>query len=173
MKRFSQKVFRDLNTRKGVNMFNAIKFYRIGRWFYEKKIPIIPYMMKVITYLIFNSVVPYQTKIGKGSRFAYGGIGVVLHTKSEIGENVIIGQGVTLGMKMLPNEAPKVGNNVYIAAGSRILGNIVVGDNVIIGANSVVVTDIPSNSVVAGAPARVVRSIDKDIYNLMGRNNES
>ena len=154
-------------------MFNAIHFYRIGRWCYEKRIPVIPFLIKALTYLIFNSVVPYQTVIGKKSKFAYGGIGVVLHSKAIIGKNVIIGQGVTVGMKLTINEAPKIGDNVYIAAGTRVLGNIVIGENVIIGANSVVISDIPSNSIVAGSPARVIKSINKNIYEIMSDKNDS
>lgn len=146
---------------------NAIGIYRVANFCYRKKIPVVPFMCKAAIFLLFNSVVPYSTKIGKGSRFAYGCIGVVLHGRAVIGERVIIGQGVTVGRKLSPNGVPVVGNDVYIAAGARILGGITIGDNVIIGANSVVVTDVPANTIVAGAPARVVRTIDQSIYELL------
>ena len=146
---------------------NAIGLYRVGNYCYIKKIPIVPFVCKALTFLVFNSVVPFSTSIGKGSRFAYGGIGVVLHGKAKIGERVVIGQGVTVGRKLDPEGVPIIGNDVYISAGSRVLGGIVVGDNVIIGANSVVVSNVPSNSIVAGAPARVVRTIDCSIYDLL------
>lgn len=146
---------------------NAIGLYRVGNYCYRKNVPLIPMLCKVVIFLLFNSVVPYSARIGKGSRFAYGGIGVVLHAKTIIGERVIIGQGVTVGRKLDPEGVPVIGSDVYISAGSRVLGDIVVGDNVIIGANSVVVSDIPSNSIVAGAPARVVRKIDDSIYDLL------
>ncbi|WJD71551.1 serine acetyltransferase [Pseudomonas asiatica] len=146
---------------------NAIGIYRVANFCYQKKIPVVPFMCKAAIFLLFNSVVPYTTKIGKGSRFAYGCIGVVLHGRAVIGERVIIGQGVTVGRKLSPDGVPVIGNDVYIAAGARILGGITVGDNVIIGANSVVVTDVPANTIVAGAPARVVRTIDQSIYELL------
>lgn len=146
---------------------NAIGVYRVANYCYRKKIPVIPFVCKALIFLMFNSVVPYTTRIGRGSRFAYGCIGVVLHGRAIIGERVIIGQGVTIGRKLNPNGVPKIGNDVYISAGSRILGDITIGDNVIIGANSVVVSNVPANCIVAGAPARVVRNIDKSIYELL------
>ncbi|HCA5037196.1 TPA: serine acetyltransferase [Acinetobacter baumannii] len=141
--------------------------YRISHFLYKKKIPFLPLIFKYLIFLIFNSVVPYSTKIGKNTKFAYGGIGVVLHSRCIIGDNCIIGQGITIGRKLSPEGIPTIGNDVYIAAGSRILGGITIGNNVIIGANAVVVTDIPDNSIVAGAPAKVVRTVDKSIYDLL------
>ncbi|MFW6579770.1 serine O-acetyltransferase [Acinetobacter baumannii] len=148
-------------------MLNAIFLYRISHFLYKKKIPFLPLIFKYLIFLIFNSVVPYSTKIGKNTKFAYGGIGVVLHSRCIIGDNCIIGQGITIGRKLSPEGIPTIGNDVYIAAGSRILGGITIGNNVIIGANAVVVTDIPDNSIVAGAPAKVVRTVDKSIYDLL------
>ncbi len=148
-------------------MLNAVFLYRISHFLYKKKIPFLPLFFKYLIFLIFNSVVPYSTKIGKNTKFAYGGIGVVLHSRCIIGDNCIIGQGITIGRKLSPEGIPTIGNDVYIAAGSRILGGIKIGNNVIIGANSVVVTDIPDNSIVAGAPAKVVRTVDKSIYDLL------
>lgn len=146
---------------------NAIEIYRIANYLYLKKIPILPKLLKGIIFLIFNSVVPYTAKIGKDSKFAYGGIGVVIHSQSIIGEKCIIGQGVTIGRKLSPDGIPVIGNNVYISAGSRVLGGITIGSNVIIGANSVVLHSIPDNCIVAGSPAKVMRQIDVSIYTLL------
>ena len=146
---------------------NAIKFYRLGNWCYKHKIPIIPFLTKVLIFIIFNSVVPYTTVIGKESRFAYGGIGVVLHGRTIIGDRVIIGQNVTIGRSLGPEEIPFVGNNVYISTGAKIIGKIKVGNNVLIGANSVVTKDIPDNCIVAGVPAKILRTVDVDIYSLL------
>lgn len=146
---------------------NAIGLYRLERFFWEKRVPLLPKIVKGVIYLIFNSVVPYTAKIGKGTRFAYGGIGVVIHSRAEIGERVIIGQGVTIGRKISPNDCPVIGNDVYISAGSRVLGNIVVGNNVIIGANSVVIENVPSNCIVAGVPARILRTINVPISEML------
>ncbi len=146
---------------------NAIYIYRISNYLFNKKIPFIPLLLKLFNFILFNSVVPYDARIGKRSKFAYGAIGVVLHSKCQIGENVIIGQNVTIGRQLDPDGVPTIGNNVYISAGARILGEITIGDNVIIGANAVVIKDVPSNSIVAGVPAKVIKTVDIDIYKLL------
>lgn len=146
---------------------NAIKLYRIGNKCYKAHIPLIPTFTKILIYLIFNSVVPYTAEIGKNCRFAYGGMSVVVHSKAKIGEKVIIGQNCTIGRALDPEDIPIIGNNVYISAGARIIGKINVGNNVIIGANSVVNKDVPNNCIVAGVPARVIRYIDCSIWILL------
>ena len=146
---------------------NAIKLYRIGNYCYQKNIPLIPFFTKSLIFLVFNSVIPYTTEIGKDSKLAYGGIGVVIHAKSRIGERVIIGQNVTIGRSLDPSSIPHIGDNVYISAGAKIIGGIKIGSNVIIGANSVVTKNIPDNSIVAGVPAQILRKVDVDIYTLL------
>ncbi|WP_258070697.1 serine O-acetyltransferase, partial [Vibrio jasicida] len=146
---------------------NAIILYRISNFLYLNKVPLLPRFIKAVIFVMYNSVVPYSTKIGRYSKFAYGGIGVVLHSKVTIGEKVIIGQNVTIGRQLNPEGIPTIGNNVYISAGARVLGDITIGDNVIIGANAVVINDIPPNSIVAGVPAKVIKSVDVDIYELL------
>ncbi|MGC7890827.1 serine acetyltransferase [Vibrio anguillarum] len=146
---------------------NLIYFYRISHWAYVNRIPLIPNVMKFISFLLFNSVVPASVKIGKNSRFMYGGIGCVIHKKSIIGNNVCLGQGITIGRK-LKESCPEIGNDVYIGAGARILGDIKVGNNIIIGANAVVINSIPDNSIVAGSPAKVVKMIEHSIWQELG-----
>lgn len=146
---------------------NAIYFYRVSNFFYRHGVPFLPALVKALIFLLFNSVVPASAAIGRGSKFAYGGIGVVLHAKSKLGRRVIIGQGVTIGRKLDPTGVPVVGDDVYISAGARLLGGITIGNNVIVGANSVVIADVPDNSIVAGAPAKVVRVVDCSIYSLL------
>ena len=128
---------------------NAINFYRKGNWCYRHHIPFLPQFFKAFTYLIFNSVVPYTMKIGAESKFAYGGVSCVVHGRSTIGDRVIIGQNTTIGRSLDPEDFPTIGNDVYISAGARIIGNINVGNNVIIGANAVVNKDVPDNCIVA------------------------
>lgn len=146
---------------------NAIHLFRVAQALHRLRVPVLPLVIKGIVFLLFNSVVPYTTTIGRGSRFAYGGIGAVIHGRAVIGSRVIIGQGVTIGRQLDPEGVPVIGDNVYISAGAKILGRIRVGDNVIIGANAVVIRDVPPNSIVAGVPARVIRSVDEDIYALL------
>jgi len=141
---------------------SSIKLYRLSRFLYDKNLIFFSKTIKKVNYYLHNSYIPETVKIGKNSRFAYGGIGVVIHKDAQIGENVTIGQGVTIGGKTGNPGAPKIGDNVYISAGSRILGNIKIGNNVVIGANSVVIENIPDNSIVAGVPSKLIsKNIDK------------
>ena len=137
---------------------NLIKLHRIANLLYRKKIPFFPRIIYLLQFLMFNSTVPYTTKIGKGSKFAYGGIGVVIHARAVIGENCTIGQGITIGGRSKLKNVPVIGNKVYLGAGSRILGPIIIGDNVIIGPNAVVLDDIPSNSIAVGIPAKIIKT---------------
>jgi len=97
-------------------------------------------------------------KIGKGF-FIDHGTGVVIGETTEIGDNCIIYQGVTLGGtgKDVGKRHPTLGNNVMIGAGAKVLGPINIGNNVKIAAGAVVLSDIPDNSTAVGVPARVVR----------------
>lgn len=140
-------------------------FYRIGNWCYRHKIPLIPRLMDILIRLIHNSAVHSTTEIGEGTIFAYGGIALVIHTEAQIGRKCIIGSNVTIGGKSWSKEVPVIGDNVFIATGAKILGNVKVGNNCVIGANAVVVKDVPSNCVVAGVPAKIIaQDIDPKDY---------
>lgn len=136
----------------------SIIYYRISRFFYLKKHYFISrYIMEKGKRKTGVEIHP-GAKIGK-NLFIDHGYGVVIGQTTEIGDNVIIYQGVTLGAtgKESGKRHPTIGNNVFIGSGSKILGNIVIGDNVKIGANAVVLTDVTTNHTVAGIPARVVK----------------
>ncbi len=78
-------------------MLNAIFFYRISRWLYLHHIPVLPKLVTLLIFLIYNSKVPYQAQIGKGTKLGYGGMGVVIHSKAVVGSYCAIGQQVTIG----------------------------------------------------------------------------
>lgn len=111
--------------------------------------------------MIYNSKVSYQAKIGKGTKLGYGGIGVVIHKDSVIGDNCMIAQHVTIGggNSRYPG-LPSIGNNVHISHGAIVFGGITIGDNVVIGANAVVCKPVPDNAVAAGVPAKILRIKD-------------
>lgn len=138
-------------------MINAYFFYNLSHQLYTRKIPIIPSFIKFMCFLIYNSSIPFECKIDKGSRFGYGGIGVVIHKRTIIGKNCLIGTNVTIGGKSPHYEVPIIGDNVYIATGAKILGPIIIGNNVTVGANAVVVKNVPDNAVVAGIPAKIIK----------------
>ena len=139
-------------------MINLIYFYRVAKFFYKKRIYFVSKFIEGIIFLIYNSRVPSSCDIGKGTKFAYSGIGCVIHRRSVIGDNVMIGTNVTVGGKSNHKGVPKIGNNVYLATGVKVLGPIVIGDNVIIGANSVVIKSINQNEVWAGIPAKKIKN---------------
>ncbi|MFC3907953.1 serine O-acetyltransferase [Legionella dresdenensis] len=146
---------------------NAIKLYRLGRMFYKRKIPFFPTLIRNCMFLLYNSYIPVSAEIGEGTVFAYGAIGVVLHSDSKIGRNCVIGQGVTIGAKegyfsKEVNPAPVIGDNCYIAAGAKILGDIKIGNNCIIAAGATVLSSAPDNSVLVGSPAKIVKSTEMD-----------
>ena len=138
-------------------MVNAYFLYKIMNWFYRKKIPLIPKLIKLVCFILYNSSIPYECELGKGTRFGYGGIGVVLHKRVIIGNNCMIGSNVTVGGKSGHYEVPVIGNHVYLATGSKILGPISIGNNVSVGANAVVIKSVPDNAIVAGVPARNIK----------------
>ena len=86
-------------------------------------------------------------------------IGIVIHPKVKIGKNCTIFQNVTIGQGKLINgiDIPIIGDNVIIYANSVIVGGIKIGNNVTVGAGSIVITDIPDNAIVAGNPAKVIK----------------
>ena len=121
-------------------------------------IPIIP---KIITYfirLVFNCYLPHKIKLGKNFVLGYGGLGVVIHERTILGDDCHIDQNVTIGGTSKNHNVPKLGNHIYVGAGAKILGQIIIGDNVVIGANAVVVKDIPSGSLVVGVPGKIIKS---------------
>jgi serine O-acetyltransferase len=139
-------------------MERGVNLYRLGNWFYRYKIPFLSRVCDLLIRLIHNCAVFSSTDIGKGTTFGYGGIGVVIHKRAVIGKNCTIGTGVTIGGRSKSIDVPYIGNDVYIATGAKVLGPITVGDNVVIGANAVVIENIPSDCIVAGVPARVIKS---------------
>ncbi len=142
-----------------------IHWYRIANFLYRHKIPFLPTLIYYMTRFVFRCSVPYSVKIGKGCKFGYGGIALVIHARAVIGCNCTISQCVTIGGTSQHYEVPKIGNNVQINAGAKIIGPITVGDNVVIGANAVVVKDVPNNCVVVGVPAKIIkRNINIEDY---------
>lgn len=136
-------------------MFNVVNFYRLANWFYSHSVPFLPSLINYFIRFVFAAWIPASANIGKNVKFGYGGLGVVIHGRAVIGNNVLIAQNVTIAGKN--NETPIIGSNVYIGAGAKILGGIRIGDGSIVGANAVVVKDVPTSCMVAGVPARIIR----------------
>jgi serine O-acetyltransferase len=129
-----------------------LELYEVAKYCYLNGLLYGARLIKRFIHFRFSSVVPYTAEIGEGTRFGYGGIGVVIHSKAKIGKNCVIGQNVTIGTR---GGTPIIGDNVFISPGAKCIGGKI-GNNVIIGANAVVTKDIPDNCVVAGVPAKII-----------------
>jgi serine O-acetyltransferase len=148
---------------------NVYRWYRVAHYLGEHRVPLLPRALTLLIRLVFGCYIPYRATIGAGTKFGYGGIGVVIHDKSVIGRDCTIGQGVTLGggrggLGRYGTGVPRLGDNVFVGAGAKLLGPVELGDNSVVGANAVVTSDVAANTVVAGIPARVLeRSPDPSV----------
>ncbi|MGC4099137.1 MAG: serine O-acetyltransferase [Nitrospira sp.] len=139
--------------------FHAILAYRLAHQLKVRNIPIVPRVLSQMARWVTGVEIHPSAKIGTGF-FIDHGMGVVIGETAEIGDYVTLFQGVTLGGtgKDRGKRHPTLGNHVVVGAGAKILGGITIGDNVKIGANSVVLKNVPPNSTVVGVPARVIKS---------------
>lgn len=137
--------------------FHAIIMHRVAHFFYRKKLYLIARLISQLSRFLTNIEIHPGARIGEGL-FIDHGAGVVIGETTEIGNNVTIYQGVTLGGtgKEKGKRHPTIGNNVVISTGAKILGSFTVGDNSKIGAGSVVLGPVPPDSTVVGVPGRVV-----------------
>ncbi|UXV32088.1 serine O-acetyltransferase [Mammaliicoccus sciuri] len=137
---------------------HAIWSYLIANWFFKKKMYFIARSISQIARFFTGVEIHPGATIGK-RLFIDHGMGIVIGETCRIGNNVTIYQGVTLGGtgKERGKRHPDIGDNVLIAAGAKVLGNIEVGNNVNIGANSVVLKDVTDYSTVVGIPGRIVK----------------
>lgn len=140
--------------------FQAILVYRCMRWFHLRGIPTQPFRLILERFIEITTgiSIPAEADIGKGLRIHHFG-GVIFHSKVRMGENCTLYQGVTVGDKGGWGVPPRIGRNVLIGAGAKVLGEIELGDGVIVGANAVVVSSVPAGAVVAGIPAKVVKIV--------------
>lgn len=152
-------------------MPNAIVFYRIARWLYLHKVPLIPRIIQELIFIIYNSKIPYKADIGPGSFCVVRGIGTVIHWNAVIGKNCRIGIGCKIVGKGPYKKVPRIGNNVFIGPGAVIMGPVIIEDDVIVAANAVVDKSVPKGSIVGGVPARIIGQTNKLAYNVL--NNES
>jgi cysteinyl-tRNA synthetase len=138
--------------------FHAILIHRITHSLWELKIPVIPRLLSHIARLFTGIEIHPAAKIGAGF-FIDHGMGVVIGETTEIGEDCLLYQGVTLGGtgKEKGKRHPTLGNHVVVGGGAKVLGPIRIGDYVKIGANSVILKDVPDYSIVVGVPGKIIK----------------
>lgn len=137
--------------------------YRFGRWRYRvrpallrKPLSFVYRVLKTLSQILTGIDLPCEATVGRRFRIDHFG-GIIISGDAVIGDDVIVRNGVTIGLRRRDDPAsPVIGNRVDIGAGAKILGRIRIGDDVVIGANAVVIRDVPSRSIAVGVPARVI-----------------
>ncbi len=139
----------------------ALFFYRISHALYVRGLRFLPRLISAIGQFLTMVDIHPGAKLGQGV-FIDHAMGVVIGETAEVGDNVLIYQQVTLGGVSLSKgkRHPTIGNNVTIGAGAKILGNITIGDYAKIGANSVVIKDVPPECTAVGVPAHIAKRVD-------------
>jgi len=142
----------------------AIFHYRIAHFFYVIKLELIARAISQASRFFTGIEIHPGAKISRGL-FIDHGMGVVIGETTVIKDNVTLYQGVTLGGtgKQKTKRHPTLGNNVVVGTGAKVLGNITIGDNSYIGANAVVINDVPANSTIVGVPGRITKQDGKKI----------
>jgi serine O-acetyltransferase len=138
-------------------MCKVFALYKCGHVLHGWKVPLLPKLIYYFVRFFCTASVPYTATIGRNTSFNNYGMGVVIHRRTVIGENCEISHQVTIGGRGGYYEVPVIGNDVFIGAGAKVLGPIKVGDGATIGANAVVLDDVPPHSVAVGIPARVIK----------------
>jgi len=135
--------------------------FRLRVYLYDNKIPILPYLCDRISTVLWGCTFGRYVTIGERLVIAHGQ--VVIDGRVVIGDDVAISPWVTIGLSGsrkygFDKRGPIIGNRVFIGTGAKVLGPITIGDDVRIGANAVVLDDVPSGCTVVGAPARIVHT---------------
>ncbi|GAB2695647.1 serine O-acetyltransferase EpsC [Paenibacillus thermoaerophilus] len=151
----AKSVFEVVLTYSGLH---AIWAHRIAHWFYRKGWYTVARVISQISRFFTGIEIHPGARIGK-RLFIDHGMGVVIGETCEIGDDVVLYQGVTLGGtgKESGKRHPTIGNNVVISSGAKVLGSFTIGDHSKIGANAVVLSEVPPYSTVVGLKARVVK----------------
>jgi serine O-acetyltransferase len=136
--------------------------YRFGRWRYRIQPAALRKPFSLAYKILFALVraasgaeIPCEARIGRNLRIDHSH-GIVISGDAWLGDGVVLRNGVTIGLRRAGTRgSPSIGHRVDIGAGAKILGTIHIGDDVSIGANAVVLTDVPANSIAVGIPARI------------------
>ncbi|MBW4490797.1 MAG: serine O-acetyltransferase [Trichocoleus desertorum ATA4-8-CV12] len=135
----------------------ALQFHRLAHWLYGLRIPLVPRLVSQLSRFLTGIEIHPGAQIGKGV-FIDHGMGVVIGETAIVGDYALIYQGVTLGGtgKETGKRHPTLGEHVTVGVGAKVLGNIQIGNYTRIGAGSVVLRNVPSDSTVVGIPGRVI-----------------
>ena len=141
----------------------VIAVYRFGRWRYQirRRWMRMPFsaayrILWLLVEILTGIELPCEAIVGRRFRIDHFG-GIIISGDAVFGDDCVIRNGVTVGLRNTGERgSPVIGNRVDVGAGAKILGSICIGDDVAIGANAVVLTDVPPHSIAVGIPARVL-----------------
>ncbi|MDR7145207.1 serine O-acetyltransferase [Rhizobium sp. BE258] len=145
--------------------FWALFVYRLSHPRMKCRIPVVRQLWGLANLLMLKFIevtcgisLPEAATVGRRLQIEHFG-SIIIHGAAVIGDDCLIRHCVTLGNKSSdrPMEAPRLGNNVNIGAGAKIIGNVLIGDFASIGANAVVTKDVPARSIAVGVPAKIIR----------------
>jgi len=144
----------------GAQGFWVMVVYRFGRWRYRIRpkplrmpFSLLYKFLYKLSHILTGIDLPCEVEIGRNFVIDHFG-GIIISGFAKFGDNCRIRNGVVVGLRRVDEPcAPVIGDNVDIGAGAKVLGPIRIGNNVLIGANAVVITDVPDDSVAAGIPA--------------------
>lgn len=135
----------------------VLRIHHLAHWLLEHRVPLLPRLLKIVNRIVFGVVIPPAARIGRGVLFSYQGLGTVVHRDAVIDDGAVISTGVTLGGRGGRPGAPHIGAKALVGTGAKVLGAVRIGRGASIGANAVVLDDVPDYGVAVGVPARVVR----------------
>src|SRR6267378_6036059 len=146
----------------GAQGFWAMLVYRFGRWRYGVKPAILRKFCSLVYHVLFKFIqivtgieLPCEVSVGRNFVIDHFG-GIVISGYAKFGDNCRIRNGVVVGLRRIEEKrAPIIGNCVDVGSGAKLLGPITIGNSVLIGANAVVLCDVPDNSVAVGVPAAI------------------
>jgi serine O-acetyltransferase len=143
--------------------FHAVVLHRLAHRLYLRRVPVLPRLVSHFTRFITGIEIHPGAQLGRRLTIDHG-MGIVIGETAEVGDDVLLYQGVTLGNARFQRgkRHPTVGNNVVIGAGAKVLGPITVGDGARVAAGAVVINDVPPNTTAAGVPAKAIRYHNPD-----------
>jgi serine O-acetyltransferase len=137
---------------------DALSLWSLGRRLARWRVPWASRITRKLGLVLFSAYLPSEAEIGEDTVLGYGGIGVFVHPRARIGRRCHLSHFVSIGGMGGQEGVPTLGDYVRVGTGARILGPVHIGDFATVGANSVVVRDVPAGTVVFGVPARVVKT---------------
>ncbi len=139
----------------------AVGAYRVAHHLHSMGVPALPGVLSILARVVTGAEIDYRATIGRRFDLQHG-FGVVIGDTAVIGDDCLVLQGVTLGARsredIVPQERihPLIGNRVTIYAGAKVIGPVSIGDDAVIGANAVVLSDVPAGALAVGVPARLI-----------------